>query len=153
MRRFATDDGSSSFELAWVLPILLLVLALMVPTLQAGWQYMTMSRATASGIRYATRVDPNARESSVGLTRRPTAAEVDAFVREAAQPLELESVTVTPEPAGALPGEAITVTVSHEVVFGPLASLANGVAGLFFSGGELLPETKTVTVSARGRQE
>lgn len=153
MRSLRGDDGASSVELAWVLPVLLLVLSLIVPSLQAGWQYMTMSRATAAGIRYATRVDPNARESSVGLTRRPTTAEVDTFVREAAAPLDLESVTVTPEPAGALPGEAITVTVSHEVAFGPLASLANGVSALFFGGGELLPDVKTVTVSARGRQE
>ena len=153
LRRLRDDDGVSTLELAWVLPILLLVLSIVLPSLGAGLKYMTLSRATASGIRYATKVDANARESAVGLTRRPTAAEVDTFVREAAQPLDLQSVDVSPEPAGALPGEAITVTVSHEVSFGPLASLANSLSSVFFGGGELLPETTTVTVSARGRQE
>jgi len=146
------EDGASAVELAWVVPILLLVLTVAVPSLEAGWRYMSMSRAASAGIRYATRVDTHPRQSSVGLTRRPTTTEVQDFVREAASPLELDSVTVDPEPAGALPGEAITVTVTHGVSYGPLASVANTVAAAF-GGRGILPEETSVTVSARGRQE
>ncbi len=153
LSKLARDDrGVSTLELGLVLPVLLLLLAVVVPLVEAGWEYMTLSRAAAAGIRYATRADTNARESSIGLTRRPTAAEVEAFVREAAEPLSLRSVSVSPEPAATLPGESITLTASHEVSFGPLADLANAVKSLF-SDGQLLPQSSVVTVSARGREE
>lgn len=151
-RRLLRDDGTSVIELAFVLPVLLLVVALTVPTVKAGWEYVTLTRATSHGVRYASRVDVNARDSAVGLTRRPTAAEVEAFVRDAAGGLGLTEVTVTPEPAGALPGETIRVTATHEITFGPLADLANAVGGLFGEGA-LLPQSKSVTVSATGREE
>lgn len=148
------EEGASVIELAFVLPVLLLVFAATVPVVKSGWEYLSLTRATAHGVRYASRVDVNARESSVGLTRRPTADEVEAFVRDAAGGLNLDSVTVTPEPAGALPGEAITVTATYEFTYGPLADIANGVVGLAsFGGDQLLPQSKVVTVSATGREE
>jgi hypothetical protein len=148
------EEGVSTMELAFILPVLLLLLTLVLPLMKGGWEYMVLSRATAHGVRYATRVDTNVRMSSSGfLTRRPTTAEVDAFVRDAVDPLELNSVTVSPEPASSLPGEVITVRAGYEVSFGPLASLANGVKSAFFGGGQFLPETKQITVTARGREE
>jgi hypothetical protein len=148
------EEGIATLELGLLLPILLFLLAVAIPVVQAGWEYMVLSRASAHGIRYATRADTNARVSSSGfLTRRPTTAEVEGFVRDAAQPLELESVTVSPEPAGSLPGDLITIRSSYRVSFGPLAGLANGVKSAFFGGGTVLPESKEITVTARGREE
>jgi hypothetical protein len=148
------DRGLSSLELGLVLPIVMLVLTVTVPVVQAGWSYLQLSRATAAGIRYATRADENARPSPSGtLTRRPTPDEVGAFVREAAGPLSIGSIDVSPDPSGSLPGETITVAVTHEVSLGPLAAAANGLTSVFFGGGRLLPESKVITVSARGREE
>ena len=151
---FRRDDGVSTLELGMVLPVLLLLLTVVMPIVKAGWEYMVVSRASAHGIRYATRVEPNARISDAGtLTRRPTATEVEAFVRDAAAPLNLSSVTVSPEPASTLAGDVITVRAGYTVNFGPLAGLANSVKTGFFGGSDILPESKEITVSARGREE
>jgi Flp pilus assembly protein TadG len=148
------EDGVSAVELGLLLPVLLMLLTVAMPLIKGGWEYMVVSRAAAHGIRYATRADPNSHLTSGGmLTRRPTTAEVDAFVRDAADPIGLTSVTVTPQPAGSLPGELITLQASYEVTFGPLATLANEVKSLFFGGGAFLPESKEITVSTRGREE
>jgi hypothetical protein len=148
------QDGVSTLELGLLLPILLLLLTAVVPIVKAGWEYMVVSRASAHGIRYATRVDTNARMSDKNfLTRRPTATEVESFVRDAARPLQLTTVTVSPEPAGLLPGEIVTVRARYLVNFGPLGSLANNVKTALFGGGNLLPESTEITVSARGREE
>lgn len=147
------EDGVSILELAFVLPIFLIVLAVTVPIVKAGWEYVSLTNATAHGVRYASRVDTNARESADGLTRRPSAEEVEAFVREAAGGLDLSGVTVSPEPSRTLPGETVTVSATYEFSFGPLADMANGVKGLFFGGGAYLPESKPITVSSTGREE
>jgi Flp pilus assembly protein TadG len=148
------DDGSSTLELGLIVPILMLLLVTVMPLVKAGGEYMVVSRASAHGIRYATRVDANARMSSGGyLTRRPTTDEVSTFVREAADPLVLTDVSVSPEPASSLPGDLITVRSTYTVSFGPIAGLANDVSELFFGRGPLLPDSKTITVTARGREE
>ncbi len=148
------EDGVSSVELALLLPVLLLLLTVAMPLVKGGWEYMVVSRAAAHGIRYATRADPNVHAAPGGLlTRRPTAAEVDSFIRDAADPIALTSVSVSPEPAGSLPGELITVQAKYTVSFGALASVANEVKALFFGGGTFLPESKEITVSTRGREE
>lgn len=153
MRLLRREEGVSIVELAFVLPIFLIVLAVTVPIVKAGWDYVSLTNATAHGVRYASRADVNARESPDGLTRRPTAEEVEAFVREAAGGLDLSQVTVSPEPSRALPGETITVSATHEFSFGPLGDLANTVKDLFFGGGAYLPESKSITVSSTGREE
>ena len=154
MRRFRSDSGLSSVELGLILPLLLLLIAIVMPVVQAGWEYMALSRASANGIRYATRVDTNARVGAGGyLTRRPSAGEVQSFVGDAAKPLNLSSVSVSPDPQQTLSGDIITLRTTYTVSFGPLASLANSVKSTFFGGGNLLPESKTITVSAVGREE
>lgn len=154
MRRLRGEEGIAAVELSLVLPVLLLLLVAVMPLVKAGWEYMVVSRASAHGVRYATRVDVNARVSSGGfLTRRPTTDEVVAFVREATAPLELESVTVSPEPAATLPGDLVTVQSRFRSSFGPVAGLVNGVKSLFFGGGAVLPEESQITVTARGREE
>ena len=155
-RRGATtrDEGSSTLELGLLLPVLMLILVTVIPLVKAGWEYMVVSRATAHGIRYATRVDTNARISPSGdLTRRPSTAEVQTFVRDAAEPLALSDVVVSPEPASSLAGDLITVRSTFDVSFGPIAGVANGVSELFFGRGPLLPDSKQITVTARGREE
>jgi hypothetical protein len=152
--RLRRDDGASTLELGLVVPVLLLLLVTVMPLVKAGWEYMVVSRASAHGIRYATRVDANARVSSGGfLTRRPTTDEVEVFVREAAGPLALSEVSVSPEPASSLPGDLITVRSRYTVSFGPVAAIANDVSELFFGRGPLFPDSKTITVTARGREE
>jgi len=151
--RLRREEGISALELGLVLPVLLVIFALTVPLVKAGFEYITLSRATAHGVRFATRVDPNARSSADGLTRRPTADEVGAFVRDAAGGLVLDEVTVTPEPTSALPGDVVTVRVSYEVSFGPLATLANAITRDLLRSGEYLPQSKVVTVTATGREE
>ena len=65
----------------------------------------------------------------------------------------LPSVTVSPDPQQTLSGDVITLRTSYTVTFGPLASLANTVKRTFFGGGDLLPESSNITVSAKGREE
>lgn len=154
MRALRREDGISTLELGLVLPVLLLLMTLVIPLVMGGWKYMVVSRASAHGIRYATRVDTNAHVSSEGhLTRRPTAAEVEAFVRDAAAPLELTSVSVAPEPVTTLSGDLISLETRYVVSFGPVAGLANAVKTSLFGGSDILPESKQITVSARGREE
>lgn len=151
--RLRRDDGVSTLELALVLPVLLLLLATALPLVVAGWQYLVLTRATAHGVRYASRVEANARLLPDGtLTRRPSAGEVADYVQEAAHPIALESVEVDPEPSRSLPGEPIRVTVRYEVTI-PLAGVANQIKSLFFPGASPFPESTVVTVSARGREE
>lgn len=162
MPRRTREDGVSVVELALVLPILLLLLATVAPVVKAGFEYMSLTRATAHGIRYATKVEVNARcDGTVDewgrcdgeLRRRPTTDEVEAFVRDAAWPLQESEVVVTPEPAGSMAGELVTVTATHEVSFGPLGGVANVISQVFFGGSALLPESGTMTARAYGRQE
>ena len=162
-RKLGHDEGAAVLEFAWILPILLALLTVLIPLARAGWEYMVLSRATSHGVRYATKVDVNARcdgtvdgfgQCSGTLRRRPTSGEVDAYVRDAAAPVTVLAVSVAPDPSGSLPGETITVEASYEVSFGPLVGLANTMASLLPGGGNgLLPETTTVSVTARAREE
>lgn len=156
MRRHGAtrDAGSATLELGLLIPVLMLILVTVIPLAIAGWEYMVVSRATSHGVRYATRVDTNARpEPSGGLTRRPTSAEVETFVRDAADPLTLKAVSTSPEPTSTLPGDVITVHSTFDVTFGPMADIANGVSRLFFGRGPLLPDSVEIAVTARGREE
>lgn len=148
------DRGVSALELGLMLPIMALVIAVAIPVISAGYRYMQLNRATAAGIRYASRVDTNPRNSSAGLTRRPTTAEVVAFVTDAASPLTPTAVTVNPEPARSISGDLIEVRASDEINFGAVATIANTLQQILFNPDKpLLPASITVTVSARGREE
>ena len=139
MRRVLSDDGASAIEFAFALPVLLILFVASVPLVKAGWHYVVLDRAVAGGVRYAARADANARAYGSGLTRRPTAAEVQAFVAEASAPLTPSSVTVTPEPAGAVAGEPITVSATYSISFSPFTGAANRVKALFWGGGPAFP--------------
>jgi hypothetical protein len=156
--RVRREDGAATLEFGLVLPILLVLAAMTFPLLKAGYEYIALTRAVSHGIRYASRADENARYAPDGvtLTRRPTASEVDAFVREAVGPglsENVDEVTVDPEPFGALPGEPIKIEATYQVSYGVLDDIANAVRGVFFGGGAYLPDSTPVTVSAKGREE
>lgn len=153
MRRLREERGGATVEFGLLLPLLLLLLVAAAPVLRAGWEYMVLDRAVSHGVRYASRVDVNARTYSGGLTRRPTSGEVQTFVEEAAAPLDPSSVIVTPEPISALPGEPITVSATYEISFAGVATGVNAVSTVLLGGDGDFPERMTVTVSATGREE
>jgi hypothetical protein len=154
--RLDRDEGAATVELGIVLPVLLVLIAGVAPLIKFGLDYMVLSRAVSHGLRYATRVDTNAHyiPDGVTLSRRPSASEVQAFVMDAAGPLELSpaGIAVVPDPLGALPGEPIKVEATYEVSFGVLADLANAVKDLL-GGGSHLADSRTIRVSVRGREE
>ena len=155
MRRFMRrEEGAAAVEFGIILPILLVLLAFVAPFIKFGYDYMVLQRAVSHGVRYASRADVNPVERSDGsLGRRPLPSEVQSFVADSSNGKVLaNTVSVTPNPTAALPGEPIVVEVDYEFTYGPLADIANAVKGLFFGGGAFLPPT-TVTVSARGREE
>lgn len=154
--RLGRDEGSATVELGIVLPVLLILIAGVAPLIKFGLEYMVLTRAVSHGLRYATRVDSNAHyiHDGVTLSRRPSASEVQAFVRDAAGPLELSvaDIAVVPDPVGALPGEPVKVEATHEVSFGVLADLANAAKDLIGGSGDVAT-SRTITVSVRGREE
>jgi hypothetical protein len=163
LRRLQRDDGASTLEFGLVLPILMILVAMSFPIIKAGYEYIVLSRAVSHGIRYASRADVNVRYASDGvtLTRRPSSAEVDAYIRDVVGPglaANVTSVTVKvngteTNPSQALPGEPIQILATYQISYGALDDIANAVRGLFFGGGASLPDTSQVTVSARGREE
>jgi hypothetical protein len=150
------EVGAATVELGIVLPVLLILVAGVAPLIKFGLEYMVLSRAVSHGLRYATRVDTNAHyiPDGVTLSRRPSAGEVQAFVRDAAGPLELSvaDIAVVPDPLGALPGEPIKVEATYEVSFGLLADLANAAKDLLGLSADLA-DSKRIEVSVRGREE
>jgi Flp pilus assembly protein TadG len=156
MRRLVSrEEGTAAVELGMILPILLVFLAFFGPLVKFGYEYMVLQRAVSHGVRYASRADVNAQTRSDGsVGRRPIPAEVRSFVSDSADGMvPAAAVDVTPDPTLTLPGEQITVTVEHQLSFGPLADIVNSVKSAFFGGGVLLPSSTTVNVSARGREE
>jgi hypothetical protein len=147
------EEGASILEFGIVFPILLLLMAMTFPLLKGGYEYISLSRAVASGVRYASRTDENVRVGPSGtLTRRPTEGEVAAFVTDAIAPLNIDSVTVFPDPTRALPGEPIKVTATYTISYGVMADVANAVHSALGLGGNLA-QTTVITVSGRGREE
>ncbi|HEX2052254.1 MAG TPA: TadE/TadG family type IV pilus assembly protein [Actinomycetota bacterium] len=156
MRRLLRrEEGAAALEFGIILPILLALLAFVAPLVKFGYDYMVIQRAVSHGVRYASRADVNPTVRSDGsLGRRPLPSEVQAFVASSSGgKVQASTVSVSPNPKLAVPGEPITVEVDYELSYGPLADIANGISGAFFGGGASLPSSTTVTVSARGREE
>lgn len=150
------EDGTAAVELGIILPLLMVFLAFVAPLVKFGYDYMGLQRVAAHGVRFASRADANARVSDDGssFTRRPSAGEVKSFIADSSNgKVTADQITVSPpNPALALPGEQIVVSIDHEFSYGALADIANSVKSAFFGGGAFLPP-QTVTVSARGREE
>lgn len=150
------EEGAAALELGIILPLLLVFLAFVSPLIKFGYEYMVLQRAAAHGVRFATRADVNPRLGPDGtLTRRPNGTEVAQFVSDSSNGrVDAARVTIDPpNPALALPGEQVTVSLDYDVSYGPLAEIVNAVRTTFFGGGASLPSSTEVTVSARGREE
>ena len=155
LRRIRGEEGASAVEFAMILSILLLLFSFVAPIVKSGYEYMVLQRAVSHGVRYASRADVNPRSDGVGgLTRRPSPAEVQQFVVDSAQPLEvaLADVTVTPNPRNAMPGAQIEVSANYTMSYGIMADFANTVKATFWGGDPLLADWPVI-VSARGREE
>jgi len=157
-QRVRNDRGTAAMELSLLLPALLIILMVAVPLVAQGWDYLVVTGATANGIRYATRVDQNARTASnfancsvSSPTRRPSGCEVQAFISQAASPLGV-SVTVNPDPTLTLPGEPITVTSTYTVQF-PMAKAVNWFGKAFFGNDFSIPTSTVITIVDQGREE
>jgi Flp pilus assembly protein TadG len=148
-RRGLRDErGLAAVEFALMLPLVVFLVMTAIPTVGSAIAYVDLNEASEAGARYATaaHLDPE----NPGVYRfRPTAAAVEAYLRRISD-VPLDSVTVSPDPATAMPGTQITVTVTHRVSFGPLARVANGLARLvgadppFPEGGSVLTSTATM---------
>ena len=155
VRRTRGEEGAAAVEFAIIVSILLMLFTIVAPIVKSGYEYMVLQRAVSHGVRFASRADVNPRVSDSGtLTRRPSVAEVQAFVVEAAQPLGVAAgdITVAPEPRVAMPGAQVEVSASYTMSYGVLGTIANGIKQALFGGGDVLSDYE-VTVSGRGREE
>jgi Flp pilus assembly protein TadG len=140
-----SQRGIAAIELAIVLPLLVFLAMTAVPVIAMELNYAELNQVSQAGARYATaaHLDPE----TPGVYRfRPDTAAVEAYVRRISD-LPLDSVTVAPDPASSFPGDQITVTVTYRASLGPLATVANALAGLvrarppFPEGGTVLTST------------
>lgn len=143
-----SERGIAAVELALVLPVVVFLVMTAVPVAAAVVAYVELNEASEAGARYATaaHLDPE----NPGVYRfRTDAAGVEAYVRRISD-VPLASVTVSPDPSAALPGTQVTLTLTHQVSFGPLATVANALAGLvgaddpFPGGGVVLTSTASM---------
>jgi Flp pilus assembly protein TadG len=147
-RRLRAERGVAAVELALMLPVVVFLVMTAVPSVAAVIAYVDLSEASEAGARYATaaHLDP---ENPTVYRFRPDAAGVAAYLRRISE-VSLDSVSVTPDPSNALPGTEVTITLTHHVSFGPLARVANALAGLvhadppFPDGGVVLTSTATM---------
>jgi Flp pilus assembly protein TadG len=147
-RRLRSERGAAVIEAALVLPVLVFLVMTATPVVSSVISYIELNEVSEAGARYATaaHLDP---ENPTVYRFRPDAAGVVAYVRRISD-VSLETVTVTPDPASAFPGTQITVTVTHRVSYGPLATVANALAGLvgseppFPGGGAVVTSTATM---------
>lgn len=150
------ESGSAAMELGIMLPALLLFIASLAPVFRFGFDYMAVSRAVAHGVRYASRVNPEAEYAPdlVTLTRRPTVGQVKEFVRLSSGSVDLSNATisVTPDPWAALSGDTITVEVTHAVALGILDDIVNTAANLV-GGDDYMADSMVMKVSAQAREE
>lgn len=123
-----SERGAAAVELALFGAILCLLVGASVGALRLVADNNHLNQVTEAATRYATRSsqDPNL----IGTYRtRPTAAEVTAYV-ESISNLPVTAVEVTPDPTTAFPGDEVTVVVTVHHDAGPLADVANSLAGL-----------------------
>ncbi|MGH2767830.1 MAG: hypothetical protein ACRDIF_02615 [Actinomycetota bacterium] len=115
------DSGVAAVELALVFTLLVSLLALSAPLILAFGERLRLGRAAGQAARFATSAPDRPRFGSAG--RRPTSAEVAAEAIRAYQATGSSSagitVSVSANPADALPGDQILVTLKKSVDLGP----------------------------------
>lgn len=136
MARLRDQRGTAAIELALFLPLLVFVAVAATGIVRLVLDTSHLDHVAQAGARYATRAAPGADRGEYRL--RPTAAEVEAYVRAIAD-MPIESVEVAPDPSTALPGTAITVTVHARRDLGIVASSANAL-GRVVAGGPVFTD-------------
>lgn len=134
---FRHQRGGAAVELAIFLPLLFFLAFGGFTTVMVLRDYSELNQLSQTGARYATRaaLDPT---RPTEYRFRPTADEVEAYVREVAA-LPVTSVEVAPDPSTASPGDEVTVTVHTTSDLGVFGWLANTMSGLV-GGDEPFPE-------------
>lgn len=129
MTRHREREGrTAAIELAVFLPLLslLLLVALSATEYIADRRHIAYVADQAS--RFATGA-PHERGGAPTTASRPTPEAVAAYVAEIAD-LPVVEVTVTPDPTLLFPGGAVTIAVTMHHDLGPLADVADALAGL-----------------------
>lgn len=126
--RSGDQRGAAAIEFLFMLLILLPLLGLAGPAISAIQEQARLGRAAGAAVRFASATPETKRldcdGNAMAKDRRPSAAQV---VREAecarfgTDPVPAGfSVTVSPDPTTASPGQTVTVTVSNTVDLGVL---------------------------------
>jgi Flp pilus assembly protein TadG len=135
------QHGAAAVEMAIFLSLLVGLLAVVGPLIFAIQEQVYLGRAAGSAARFASATPDRKRLDCDGnpmaSDRRPSAAQVRReaeCVRFGSSPVPASfSVTVTPDPSTAAPGDLITVTVSDTVDLGLLGALFGGPQGVTLS--------------------
>ena len=160
------DDGVAAVEMALVFTLFMLLAfgALPLYSMMRGQQKVT--KAASSAARYAASVDANGTRPAGGgaISRRPTAAEVQTFARNAVSdtgltvvtqicPGDVDALCAPGNPSSAKSGDGVRVTVSTPVDLSVLGSIANAVGSLVGSGSIAPQGVVTMSSTATGREE
>lgn len=157
------EEGIAAVEFAIVSTLFMLLAFGALPLYSMARGYQQVVGASASVVRFASAVEANGAQGSSCYSRRPSAAQLDAFVTDPALDVTAEfsqdSTTWLPWPMDpcAAPrvttGDDVRVRVSTDVDLGVLGPLANAVGSLV-GAGSIAPEgVITMTSTATGREE
>lgn len=170
--RLSGERGVAAVEFAAVISALMLVAFIALPVFQLMLVNVDTGRAAGEGVRFATKAMANpcsAADSACvfepdpacnDLRRRPSAADVQRYVR---QSMDNPSVTVivhdpadataTHNPCAQVSGTPTAVTVTDVHDLGAFASVANMASSLTGNAPMFSEKTVTVTATAVGTQE
>ena len=115
-------------ELVLFLPVLVLLVFGALSATEYVSDRRHISYVTEQAARYAAGAPQDAR-SPQPPDVRPTPAAVAAYVAEISD-LPVTDVTVTPDPTVVFPGNEVTVSVTMHHDLGPIADIADALAGI-----------------------
>lgn len=151
------DDGTAAVEFGLVATVLVLLLTLAAPLGGLLGAHVETGRATAEGLRFATKVqsNPGHPHGYAGCSdmRRVSTSQVAERVRESLGMDEVTVTTVPEELCDAAAGQFITVQVRRPHDMGVAGAAANRAAGLFSSGPVFPNQQTTVSAEAHGVRE
>jgi len=122
------EGRTAAIELALFLPVLILLLFVALSLTEYVADRRHLSYVTEQAARFAAGARQDAR-SPRAPAARPTPDAVAAYVAEISD-LPVVEVTVTPDPTLLYPGAEVTVAVAAHHDLGPLADIADALAGV-----------------------
>jgi Flp pilus assembly protein TadG len=129
--RLRQQRGAAAVELALFVPLLVLMFIGGAFVVRLALGYHALTDLSETGARYATRaqLDPDTGEYRF----RPTAAQVTAYIQTVADEkgLDLEAVSVSPDPSTAYPGTPITISLTAVMDRGVLGRAARELGEAF----------------------